>query len=218
MYFVYLIIFLVTTGMALFLKHYYASIKWFGYTLLFLLLTELVTGYFTRVNRDAGFPAYLIYHVTIPVFLILVYIFFKNFIQEPVIRKIVLALIVINTILSIFLTIYFYNFKGFPGIQLNTMGAIMIGMSLYILLTLEPIPRVPIYKHPLAWICLGYIVFFAATFFLNGIYNKLVEDSSPYRSLVHLIFNRYANVFLYSCFIIGLWFSNQLTRKANSQN
>lgn len=218
MYTVYLILFSTATGLTFFLKHYHPSFKWFGFALLFLLLTEFATGYFIRVNRDAGFPVYLIYHATIPLFLILIYNFFKNFIHEIIIRKIVLILIVLNTALAFGLTVFFYDFKGFPGIQLNAMGALMIGINLYVLLTLEPIPRVPIYKHPMAWICLGYIVFFAATFFLNGIYNKLVESSSPYRSLIHLVINRYSNVFLYGCIIIGLWFSNQLTRQANAQN
>jgi hypothetical protein len=218
MFSVYLILFVIATCMVHFMKHYHTSFKWFGYTLLFLLCTEFVAGYFTHVNRETGFPTYLIYHASIPLFLILIYNFFKSFIQEIVIRKIVLALIVSNSILSLYLTIFFYHFKGFPGIQLNTMGTIMIGVSLYVLLTLEPIPRTSIYKHPIAWICLGYIVFFAATFFLNGISNKLVESSSPYRSLIHMIFNQYSNVFLYSCIIIGLWLSNRLTRQAISQN
>jgi hypothetical protein len=216
MYIVYLILFTVASGLALFLKHYHPSFKWFGFALLFLLFTELTAGYFIRINPETGFPPYLVYHINIPLFLILIYNFFKNFIQEPIIKKVLFVLISANTLLAISLTIFFYKINDFPGIQLNSMGIIMIGMNLYVLLTLEPIARVPIFKHPMAWICLGYIVFFTATFFLNGIYNKLVESSSPYRSFMHLVINRYSNIFLYSCIIIGLLLSNRITRQINS--
>ena len=208
MKYLYLALFSIATALALFLTPYRKSFVWFGYSLVILLLPEYYSIYTTLTN--SSLHSYVVYHINIPLFLILMFNFFKDFIVDEIVRKILFATIVVNVIVSIGLTVYFYELRDFPGIQLNTMGIIMISICLYIILTLEPIQGVPIYKHPMAWICLGYIVFFSATFFLNGIFNKLVEISSPYLAKIHRIINLSSNYFLYASIIIGLIFSNRI--------
>ncbi len=110
------------------------------------------------------------------------------------------------------LTFFFYKLTDFPGLQMNLLGFLLISISLYVLLTLEPIYDIPIYKHPVAWICIGIIVFYTGTFFLNGIYNYLVETKSKSRILIHTIINNGLNCFMYSCFIVGLTCSHLLKK------
>jgi hypothetical protein len=212
----YIALFTTATGLALFLRHYKKSFRWLGYSLAILLFPEYLVYYIRYIDNTISSP-YIIYHINIPLFLILMYNFLKEFINDIIVQKIFLVTVIANTALAFALSYFFYQSKDFPGIQLNIMGTLMIGACLYIILTLEPIPGVPIYKHPMAWICLGYIVFFSATFFLNGIYNKLVETSSPYRSKVHTIINLSSNCFLYASLIVGLIFSNRIATDSENQ-
>lgn len=206
---IYISLLTAATLSAFLFKHYNPSYRWFGIALALLLFSELLI---LLVRERIPFVGPMVYHFNIPIYLVLVSIFFRSHIHELIVRQFLLITLVAYSIMSLTLSVFFYSLSDFPGIQLNVMGIIIIGLCLYVLLTLRPINNIPIYKHPMAWICLGYIVFFSATFFLNGIYNRLVEIDSPLRAKIHLYINTIANCFMYSCFIIGLCFSNFLVR------
>lgn len=211
MYNVYLFLLLTAAVMAVALRHYHLSVRWFAAALWLLVLSETLYLIFTKFELKANY----IYHVNIPIYLVLMYLFFRQHIKEPIIKRILLITVVAFVVLATGLSIFFYKSSSFPGIQLNFMGVILIGTCLYVLLTLNPIENIAIYKHPMAWISIGYIVFFSATFFLNGIFNKLGETGSAHRAFFHTVINTLSNCIMYSCFIIGLYFSNRLTKRPN---
>lgn len=209
LFYIYLALLALSTFSAVFTRQYSSTFKWFRLALVLLLVSELIIA---LLRKSIPFIGPLIYQINIPLYLIFIYLFLRDHIQEFIIKQFLLITVVAYCVMCLSLSVFFYTVNDFPGIQLNVMGVIIIGMCLYILLTLDPIGNIPIYKHPMAWICLGYVVFFSATFFLNGIYNHLVETNSPLRSKIHLYINTISNCFMYSCFIVGLYLSNALTK------
>ncbi len=179
------------------------------------VVVEVITGILANIYviNPFGF-----YHFFLPVAACLFVYFFYSINSNTTIRKILLVALSAYIITSLCLTFFFYRLTDFPGLQINLLGFILISISVYTLLTLEPIYNIPIYKHPVAWICLGIIVFYTGTFFLNGIYNYLVVTKSGNRIIIHSIINNGLNCFMYSCFIVGLLCSHALKKLVSSES
>ncbi len=178
------------------------------------VVTEMLTA-----TLAYGFNTnpFIVYHFYAPIHFTLMACFFYQLVDSKSIKKIIQASIVVYIVTSISLTLLFYEFTDFPGLMANMTGLLLILISLYVLLTLEPIYNVSIYKHPVAWVCVGMIVFYTGTFFLNGIYNYLIVTKSPNRILIHSVINNGLNCFMYSCFIVGLICSHRLKKYAHHQ-
>jgi len=157
---------------------------------------------------------FIIYHINLPISYALTAYFFYNIINEPTLKKVIIYSVFFYAIVSAGLSIFFYSMKDFPGLQFNLYGFFLILMSAYVLLTLQPIHNIPMYKHPLAWICIGMIVFYTGIFFLNGIYNYLIKTKHEHVVLLHQIINNGLNCLMYIAFTIGLICSHKLKKYA----
>lgn len=197
---------------SLFTYKYNKGLKVFPLLMGTTLAVEIVSHLLSN-NRISPFP---IYHFFIPVNgVMFAYIFYYS-VDSKSTRKIISIATGLFVTATLLITVLYYRLADFPGIPLNILGIFSIAMSLFVILTLNPIYEIPIYKHPLTWICLGIIVFFTGTFFLNGIYNYLIETRSRERIMVHNIINNGLNCFMYSCFAIGMICSHRLKKYMQS--
>ena len=159
-----------------------------------------------------GINPFWLYHIYLLVYSGLMTYFFYHLISEPSIKKILVITFFIYIIISLYLTLFFYSLTDFPGLSMNLLGFLLISCSVYVIFTLEPVNNIPLYKHPVAWICIGIIVFYTGTFFLNGIYNYLILSKSKNRVIIHSIINNGLNCFMYLSFIMGLVCSHRLKK------
>jgi hypothetical protein len=185
------------------------SLRIFPWLMGLTVVVEATTGI---LSYGYNINPYWVYHFGAPLLDSLAAYFFYLNIEDRIIKKTLVVVVAAYVITSLALTFFFYQLTDFPGLSTNLAGIIMIGGSLYVLLTLDPIFNIPIYKHPLAWICIGFIVFNTGTFFLNGIYNYLVESKSESRILIHHIINQGLNCFMYASFMVGLICSHRLKK------
>lgn len=194
---------------SLFVHKYNKSLRIFPWLMGLTVVVEATTGI---LSYGYNINPYWVYHFVLPLLDSLAAYFFYLNIEDKIIKKTLVVVVAAYVLTSLALTFFFYQLTDFPGLSSNLAGIIMIGSSLYVLLTLNPIFNIPIYKHPLAWICMGFIVFNTGTFFLNGIYNYLVQSKSDARILIHQIINQGLNCFMYASYMVGLICSHRLKK------
>jgi hypothetical protein len=142
-------------------------------------------------------------------------IFFTRFCQDKIFTKLVLTsipLFVIGSLLNAYMQ---PSLETFPGLIMNTESVLLILMSGYVLLTLDPVQGQPIYRLPMFWICFGYIAFSGGTFVFHGLYNYMMTVGHPLTKFAQQLINNGLNIFMYVCIIIGLLYSHQLHKIMN---
>ena len=174
-----------------------------------IMFTEIIS--FTLRNVFKTNP-FVVYHIMLPLIYGSMALFFYQFIQNKKIKQALFLSVFVLAVFSYTFSICFSSPDSFPGLMINLQGLLIIGISLYVLLTLDPIYDLSIYAHPLFWVCLGSIVFYCGNFFLNGIYNYLVEIGSPLRITTHRIINNGLNCLMYGSFIISFLCSHRLKK------
>jgi hypothetical protein len=128
------------------------------------------------------------------------------------VKKIISWAAVIYSAGSLILTFFYDQLGDFPEDSITILGVLLIGISLYFLFNLEPIPQVGLYQHPMAWICISLILFYSGHFFLNGIFHFLTENPAPDFLLIHASLSKSLNCLMYFFFLIALLFSHRLKK------
>lgn len=105
--------------------------------------------------------------------------------------------------ISLSISIWHYQFEDFPGANINTEGVFVCTICTYVLLNLDIHQYKAIHRNPDFWICLGLLVFFAGTFFSNGVLSYILDLDRERAFKLFSTINQPINLILYSCFIIG---------------
>jgi hypothetical protein len=146
-----------------------------------------------------------IYHVYALFDYSLFSIYFMQLIARRYRRWIILSIFVFAAI-SLSISYWYYRFQNFPGANINTEGVFICIICTYVLLNLDIHRYDAIYKNPDFWISLGVMVFFAGTFFTNGLYTYLYQIDPVQAKKLFNIVNSPLNLIQYTCYIIGfLW-------------
>jgi hypothetical protein len=143
-----------------------------------------------------------VYHVY-AIFDYALYCIFFMQLASPKMKKLIKISILIFAMISLSISYFYYHFKTFPGAVINTEGVFLCIICMYALLNLDIHLFDTIYKHPDFWISLGLLVFFAGTFFSNGLYTYMREIDAVRAKKLFDIINKPFNLIQYSCFIIG---------------
>lgn len=122
---------------------------------------------------------------------------------SPKMRKLVIFSIPLFVIISLSISHWYYRYSAFPGANINTEGVFICIICTYVMLNLDIHQYRTIHRNPDFWICLGLLVFFAGTFFSNGLYTYLFSMDPERAFQLFGIINKPLNLTLYVCFIIG---------------
>lgn len=129
-------------------------------------------------------------------------IYFMQLVRGKI-SRLILYSIPVFSIISLSISYWYYHFATFPGANINTEGVFVCIICTYVLLNLDIHRFSAIHKNPDFWISLGLLIFFAGTFFSNGLYTYLLYLDSQRAKQLFDIINKPFNLILYSCFIIG---------------
>lgn len=144
-----------------------------------------------------------LYHIFVVVEYSLVCVYFLQ-LMEARYRKIILFSIPVFACVSLGISHYMYNFRSFPGMNINTEGFLVCLVSSYSLLNLPEAKEYNrVVKHPDFWITVGWMIFFAGTFFSNGLYSYLYGLNREQALELFALVNKPLNLVLYSCLTIG---------------
>ena len=187
------------------------SLKVIPYVLGITVITE---GYVNIAYLCEGnsFNANPIYHFFIPLEYSLLAYFFSQNIQSNVLKKVILASIFIFAILGFFFSWYVVGLQNFPGHNYNIGGILLCTWALIIIFKFEVTLRLPIYKFPIFWICLGILVFHLGMFTFNGLYNKISVDNREAFKTLRQIVEKTLNSFLYFCYLISAICSQRIMK------
>lgn len=209
MYHIYLTFLSVCFIVNIFTSAHDRGMVYFKWAMAANFLAEAVAFYRAELLAVNPFPAY---HILIPIDYTLMAYFFRHYMTAKAMKHIMLISIGLFAGACVMITSLFYkSLFAFPSIQNSMVSILYCLLSANLLLNLEPLNGISIIKHPLAWICLGLIVFNTGSFFLAGVYNFLVAEKSQARILLHSIFNNGLNCFMYTCFAVGMYLSNKLS-------
>lgn len=143
-----------------------------------------------------------IYHIYALVEYTLFGVYFMQ-VVSPVVKKLIVISIPVFAIISLSISRWYYHFAAFPGANINIEGVFICIICTYVLLNLNIHQFKAIHRNPDFWICLGLLVFFAGTFFSNGLYAYMYDMDRERAFRLFAIINKPFNLILYGCFIIG---------------
>jgi hypothetical protein len=106
-------------------------------------------------------------------------------------------------LLSVIISAEVYHFKEFPGLNINLAGMFVSVICTGVLINLDSKIHNTIRGHPDFWIGCGLLVFYAGTFFSNGLYSYLMSLDRNHALQLFDVVNKPLNIILYSCLITG---------------
>ena len=106
-------------------------------------------------------------------------------------------------VISVMISVRLYDFARFPGQNINIAGILIAMVCAAVLFNLDSRLHEKITRHPDFWICCGLLVFFAGTFFSNGLLSYLMSTNRSIARRIFEMVNGPLNLVLYSCLIIG---------------
>ncbi len=169
--------------------------------LLFLgLLTEGIVHYEKFHSRNI-LP--VVYRIYIPVeYMFMGMIYFFN-VRNKFIRKLIIASMIFFGIFCFMLMITATKISGWPSLEFNVEGFLMLVIASYHLLSLNGEDGESIFWRPFFWIDGAFLLFYSGTFFLMSLYDKL-KMADAYKAGLYLSsINRGLNILLYLLFIVA---------------
>ncbi len=210
---IYLLLLTAAFVVSLVANKFPTTLRIFPYLLGLSILVELMVNI---IHHGLGIEqGYLpIYHFYVVVEYALLAFFFYSENRNSAVKRMIMGLS-LAYIAALFI-IYLYplqTLQDHPGHSYNVGGVFLILMSIVTLFMLEPIPDLPIFKHPVFWICVGMIIFYSGVVVFNGIYNylratyQLTEAEILLQTIV-----KGANYILYLSLIRAFQCSHQMKR------
>ena len=143
------------------------------------------------------------YHVFVVIEYGLLCAYFYRVVASRAWKKWIAWSIPVYAVVSIALSLYMYEPSDLPGQNINIEGILVSVMCALVLFNLDSRLHANITHHPDFWICCGLLIFFAGTFFSNGIFSYLMSlDREQARKMFSMV-NKPLNLILYSCLIVG---------------
>jgi hypothetical protein len=164
----------------------------------FTLAVELWADWSWRNGREFLW----IYNVFVVVEYGLLCWYFKN-IPRGVLKKYIGWSVVLFAVVSVVVSVSLYGFSKFPGQNINLEGILISFICAAVLFNLDSRLYPTISRHPDFWICCGWLIFFAGTFFSNGLLYYLMSMHVDHAKKIFESLNRPLNLILYSCLIVG---------------
>ncbi|MBA4145542.1 MAG: hypothetical protein C0523_07260 [Cytophaga sp.] len=209
-YFIYLTLLALAFIFSIWSKKSDQPLRIFPVLLLFSVLAEATV--FVLVFVLGIKPQYLlVYHLYIPIEYTLLSMYFARTIKgrKTMIAYFILLGVVIS--LCVYLSLH-RGFFSFPGMNLNVAGVVLIVWSVVALFTIKPVVNTAIYKIPVFWISIGFLVYYSGSFFHNFIYEYLKMSENKLAESLNDIINKGSNDVLYICLSIAFICSNRLMK------
>lgn len=209
--FVYTYYFLMTACfvISLFYRRF-TLVKW----LTALLLASIAAEAVVEAIGKEGQGHYPVYHVFVPVEYTLITLALRSQMRYPGIRKAMLISVLAFWPVCVYTSFFVVKPVDFPGTASSVEAVLVIAWSLLILVYIEPVSQLSIFRLPVFWVALAFLLYFSCTVALNSIYNYL-RHSHPGRALALFeVINNVSNWLLYIFLTIGILCHREPTKKS----
>lgn len=197
--YLYYLLMVVCFACSLFYRRF-ALVKW----LTALLLVSIAAEATVEIIGPGRQKHYLVYHLFVPVEYTLVTLALRSKMPNPHLRKLMLYSVFAFWPLTLFISFVLQSFTGFPGTNAAIEAVLVIGWSLLSLVYIEPVSELSIFRLPVFWVALGFLVYSSGTVALNSVYEYL-RNSYTIRALsLFQIISSVSNCLLYIFLTIGI--------------
>lgn len=186
-----------------FLKYSYVKL------LVALLSFSIITEVAVEIIGKETDEYYFLYHFFIIIEYAFITLILKRWVTNKAVRKIMQVSIVLFFIASLFVSTYVQSFSLFPSINANIEGLLIITWCIIAFFSITPLENTPIYKLPVFWVTLAFLIYFSGTLGVNGVYNYLLLQEKVKAEKIYNIFNSFSNYVLYILLTIGILCHNQ---------
>ncbi len=209
-YYIYLALLLLAFVLSIWCKKSDRPLAIFPVLLFFSVLAEATVYVLVFVFQFK--PQFLvIYHIYIPIEYALLSLYFAQTINGRYTQVIYIVMLIVVLSLCILLSFTGGLFK-YPGMNLNVAGIALIAWSIMTLFTIKPMVNTAIYKIPVFWISVGFLIYYCGSFFHNFIYEYLKGNESKLAESLNDLINKGSNDVLYICLSVAFLCSNRLTK------
>ena len=192
----YLMLISFATG-CFYLKHRYVQL------LVALLSISILTEIAVEIRGKDANHHYIFYHFFVIFEYAFITLILRSWISSKRVRKIMLVSIFAFSILSLLISFYVQDFSFHPSINLNIEGLLILTWCIISFFSITPLENAPIYYLPAFWITLAFLLYFAGTLGVNGVYNMLAEKVSDAKK-IYTLFSSISNYLLYIFITIGI--------------
>jgi hypothetical protein len=162
-----------------------------------VLLLGLITEFIVILIKAQKIDHAVLYHIYIPAEYTLFALFFRTKTAKKKIDRVILYSVPGYIITSLILSAFFYHFKGFPSLNSNIEGFLIIIWSVWLLNSFDGFEETSIFMKPTLWLCMGLIVFYAGNFIFNSYYNHIKNTDKALAKMLNEYINNGLNIFLY---------------------
>lgn len=192
----YLMLVSFVTG-CFYLQHRYVRL------LVALLSISILTEIAVEIRGKDANRHFVFYHF----FVLFEYVFMTFILRQWITNKNVRKIMQISAfafcVISLLISFYVQDFSFHPSINLNIEGLLILTWCIISFFSITPLEDTPIYYFPAFWITLAFLLYFAGSLGVNGVYNMLAEKVSNAKE-IYTLFSSISNYLLYIFITIGI--------------
>lgn len=207
--YLYYALMLACFGISLFYRRF-ALVKWLTALLMISILTEAVVEIIGTAQKNH----YIVYHFFVPVEYTLVTLALRSKIINRRLGKIMLFSVFAFWPLTFYISFFLLSTSDFPGISAGIEGMLVIAWCLLTLVYIEPVKELSIFRLPVFWVALGFLLYFSGTMALNTVYNYLLHSRTQKAKDMFAIINTIFNCLLYIFLTIGILCHKEPTKSS----
>jgi hypothetical protein len=183
------------------------SVKIFIPLLILSIVVEAIRDLLFRKHNGM-----FLYHIYIPLEYAFISIYFTGFWNGSVKKNIIKWSSVIFLFFSIFISIKIIPVQKLPSIQSNVESILITILASFTLINIPIDEGKPIFYIPAFWICIGFILFYAGDFIINGTYNIIQKDNVKLAARLNETMNYIFNYLFYLLLTIGFLCSKAIRK------
>lgn len=205
----YLSVFIIAFLVGLYVYKYHKGL----WILVGLMALGLVTEGLVEWNKHSqSVSENFIYNLYIPLEYFMYAFFFYRMNTSKLLRRSVLISLPVFLLIVIYFTDLSLPDTHFSSVIYSISGFLIVGWSIWSLFEAKPIKGVRFRAHPMFWICMGLLIFYAASAPFNSLMNYLQTNYEMTHVVLSIIIQKGMNILLYLFITIGFLCSHQMRK------
>ena len=205
---IYYCLLLLSLILSIAVKKYEKELTVFPYLLGASLFADILTLLLSY--NEINF--YIVYHFYIPIEYVFWIYYFYAINDKKIVKKVLLYSVPTFMLLCLFVSINLTQIDGFPNIQLNIEGILLIIVATYSIFTIEIKKNISVFSRPVFWVCVAVLIYYTSISPFTALYNFILESKGHLYKVFKLYLQFIPNYILYICLSIAFICSNRIKK------
>ena len=188
----------------------FTLVKWLAALLLASILAEGIA----EIVGTARHKHYVVYHFFNVVEYTLITLALRSQINRRWLSKTMLLSLAVYWPAWFYVIFFVQSLTDFPSICGGIEAVLLIAWSLLTLIYIEPVNELSIFRLPVFWVALGFLIYFSGTVAFNTVYNYLRHQETERAQDLFDVINLISNCLLYIFLTIGILCHKRQTKSS----